>query len=107
MCDGSLYIILRLSQTVETEYDFPKMPVKAEPPPAAVAALAKEGNISLIKAWRLYRGLKQIDAATAAGMSQSAFSQLEKRSGTHYKKTLACLAKLYDCRPGQLVSEDT
>jgi transcriptional regulator with XRE-family HTH domain len=62
-----------------------------------------EQEVSLQAAWRIWRGLSQHDVAQQLGTTQSAISQLERIESKPQKKTRERLAKLYGCRPGQLI----
>jgi predicted transcriptional regulator len=57
---------------------------------------------SLIKAWREYFGLTQIELAEKAGMKQSALARLEK-SGNARTSTLKKLAEAMDITVEQLI----
>lgn len=71
--------------------------------PHEVAGIMIEQEVSLQAAWRIHRGLSQHDVARQLGTTQSAISQLERIESKPQKKTRARLAKLYGCRPEQLV----
>lgn len=74
--------------------------------PNDIVNLMVEHDISLLAAWRLYRGLSQSEVALKAGLTQSAISQVEKQNSKPQQKTLERLAKIYDCRPTQLYLYD-
>ncbi len=56
---------------------------------------------SLIKAWRAHKGLSQKDVAKRMGVSQAAYSQMEKGK-KHNAETLAKIAKAFRIDPLQL-----
>jgi len=60
---------------------------------------------SLIKAWRIYRGKTQSEVATALGITQSAFSQIEKNSHNQ-GGTLRRIAAVLDVKSEQLTLDD-
>ncbi|MCA9925188.1 MAG: helix-turn-helix domain-containing protein [Anaerolineales bacterium] len=60
-------------------------------------------GLSLIRAWREYKGLSQQEVAEKLGISQSAYSQMEKPDANLRKSTLAKLATALDLLPEQLV----
>ncbi|MFQ5420301.1 MAG: helix-turn-helix domain-containing protein [Anaerolineae bacterium] len=59
--------------------------------------------MSLVRAWREYKGLSQQDIAGKLGISQSAYSQMEKPDANLRKSTLAKLASALELSPEQLV----
>ncbi len=61
--------------------------------PLGVAELNILKGFSLVKAWRLYLKKTQKEAALALGITQSAFSQIEKSNSNHYET----LCKIADC----------
>lgn len=70
--------------------------------PSQVVDIMDSKNISLLAAWRLYRGLTQATVAKRSGLTQSTISQAEKVNKPH-KKTCERLAKIYQCLPEQLI----
>lgn len=58
-------------------------------------------HYSLPKAWRLYRHLTQEQVAAKMGISQSAYSQIEK-SGSNQAETMRRLSQALGCIPAQL-----
>lgn len=68
--------------------------------PHEVVSLSIDNDISLLGAWRVYRGLSQSEVANKTGLTQSAISQME--NSKPQMKTLERLAKVYNCRPSQL-----
>lgn len=60
-------------------------------------------GLSLVRAWREYKGLSQQDIAGKLGISQSAYSQMEKPDANLRKSTLAKLASALELSPEQLV----
>ncbi|WP_147198495.1 helix-turn-helix domain-containing protein [Pantoea sp. CCBC3-3-1] len=92
----------------ETEGEWEVIPVEAdehdnETVPGAVVNIMVEQDVSLQAAWRIYRNLSQQYIAEKLGTTQSAVSQLERIESKPQKKTRERLAKLYNCRPEQLV----
>ena len=59
-------------------------------------------EISLLRAWREYRGYTQRQVASKLGISQSALAQMEKPDANPRSSTLKKLAKIYGVTPGQL-----
>ena len=59
---------------------------------------------SLPKAWRIYRRLTQKQMAERMGITQGAYSQIEK-SPTNQVDTLRRMAKALDCTPAQLTMD--
>lgn len=55
--------------------------------PLEVAEMHAVKNYSLIKAWRIFKGKTQKEMADALGITQGAFSQIEK-SATNQTETL-------------------
>ncbi|ETD67737.1 XRE family transcriptional regulator [Pelistega indica] len=74
--------------------------------PNEVVNIMVSHDISLLGAWRLYRGLSQSEVANKTGLTQSAISQAEKQSSKPQMKTLERLAKVYNCRPSQLYIDE-
>ena len=60
-------------------------------------------RMSLVRAWREYKGLSQQGVAEKLGISQSAYSQMEKPDANLRKSTLAKLASALELSPEQLV----
>ncbi len=73
--------------------------------PLEVAEMNTLKGYSLIKAWRLYRGKTQKELAAAMGITQSAFSQIEK-SETNQAETLRRAAAALGVEPEQLTLDD-
>lgn len=71
--------------------------------PHDVVAIMVDQNVSLIAAWRIYRGLSQYDVADKLGTTQSAVSQWEDVDSKPQKKTRQKLAELYNCEPEQML----
>ncbi|MCR1000246.1 helix-turn-helix domain-containing protein [Serratia rubidaea] len=59
-------------------------------------------DVSLLAAWRIYRGLSQYDVAQQLNTTQSTVSQWEAAERPQ-KRTRDKLAALYHCRPEQLL----
>lgn len=74
--------------------------------PNEVVNIMVAQEVSLLAAWRLYRGLSQSEVATKTGLTQSAISQAERQGSKPQMKTLERLAKVYDCRPTQLYLDE-
>ncbi|AVY99387.1 transcriptional regulator [Lelliottia sp. WB101] len=72
--------------------------------PNDVINILSERNCTMQAAWRIYRGLTQKNVAEALGIKQGTVSEFEK-SERPRKDNLERLAKLYDCRPEQLILE--
>ena len=73
--------------------------------PLEVAEMNALKGYSLIKAWRIYRGKTQKELAAALGITQGAFSQIEKN--THNQnETLRRVAAVLDVSPEQLTLEN-
>ncbi|ACB96023.1 helix-turn-helix domain-containing protein [Beijerinckia indica] len=70
--------------------------------PAEVSASLLRGD-SLLKAFRKWRGMTQIDLAKAAGLGQGYLSDLESRRRGGTPETLASLATALDIDPAWLV----
>ncbi len=71
--------------------------------PHQVIDIMLEQDISLLAAWRIYRGLSQYDVARKTGLTQSAISQAERKNSTPHTKTCERLAVIYQCRVQQLI----
>ena len=73
--------------------------------PLEVAEMNALKGYSLIKAWRIYRGKTQRELAAALGITQGAFSQIEK-SARNQSETLRRVAAVLEVTPEQLTLED-
>ncbi len=73
--------------------------------PFAVTEMNLIKGYSLIKAWRIYRGKTQKELAAALGITQSAFSQIEK-SEHNQKETLRKVAAVLEVEPEHLTLDD-
>jgi len=73
--------------------------------PLEVAEMNALKGYSLIKAWRIYRGKTQREIASAMGITQGAFSQIEK-SVHNQSDTLHRVAAALDVKPEQLTLDD-
>lgn len=69
--------------------------------PHEVVSLSIDNDVSLLGAWRIYRGLSQKEVANKTGLTQSAISQMENKGSKPQMKTLERLAKIYKCRVSQ------
>ena len=67
-----------------------------------VVSIMLNQDVSLIAAWRIFRGLSQYDVAEKLGTTQSAVSQWEAPHSKPQKKTREKLAALYRCQPAQM-----
>lgn len=54
--------------------------------PNEVINIMFDQDLSLLAAWRVYRGLSQYDVAVKTGLTQSSISQAEKKDLNHNKK---------------------
>lgn len=59
-------------------------------------------GVSLVRAWREYRGLSQQEVAERIGISQSAYSQMEKPEAHLRQATMQKIAEALEVRPEQL-----
>jgi len=59
-------------------------------------------NMSLIRAWREHRGLSQQEVAQKMGISQSAYSQMEKAEANLRQTTVNKIARALGILPEQL-----
>lgn len=73
--------------------------------PLEVAEMIALKGYNLIKAWRIYRGKTQKEIAASLGITQGAFSQIE-RSARNQSETLRRVAAVLDIRPEQLTLDD-
>lgn len=73
--------------------------------PLEVAEMNTLKGYSLIKSWRIYKGKTQKELAAALGMTQGAFSQIEK-SETNQRATLEKIAGALGIDVAQLTLED-
>ena len=64
-----------------------------------------DNNCSLVKAWRVYLGKTQKEVAEGLGITQGAYSQIEKTENNQ-KATLKKIAKIFDVEVEQLTLED-
>lgn len=71
--------------------------------PHEVVSIKIDNGVSLLAAWRIYRGLSQVEVADKLGISQAAISQLEAVGSRPQKKTREKLALLYNCQPEQMI----
>ena len=106
-----LYVILPLDEykkLVGRQDDYESVPYHSdaqddETVPHEVVSIMLDQNISLIAAWRIFRGFSQYDVATRLGTTQSAVSQWEAIDSKPQKKTREKLAELYHCSPSQMM----
>ncbi|MBQ4789474.1 helix-turn-helix domain-containing protein [Pectobacterium versatile] len=71
--------------------------------PNDVVEIMFRDDVSLLAAWRIYRGLSQYDVAEKLGTAQSAVSQWEAKDSRPQKKTREKLSGIYHCRPEQMI----
>ncbi|HGE8268060.1 TPA: helix-turn-helix transcriptional regulator [Aeromonas hydrophila] len=71
--------------------------------PQEVRELQSRKKISLLAAWRVYKGVSQKELAQRLGVSPSAVAQVERVGGSPQKKTLQRIAAVLDLRVAQLV----
>ncbi|ENC6660168.1 MULTISPECIES: helix-turn-helix domain-containing protein [Aeromonas] len=71
--------------------------------PQEVRELQSRKKISLLAAWRTYKGVSQKELAQRLGVSPSAVAQVERIDGSPQKKTLQRIAAALDLRTAQLV----
>lgn len=71
--------------------------------PTEVLRLRDTHQISMVKAWRLYRNLTQTAVAQRAGVSQPALAQMEKKGASLQQGTLKKLALALDVDAKQLL----
>lgn len=70
--------------------------------PGEVVNIMIDEDVSLLAAWRIYRGLSQAQAAEKAGVKQSAVSQYERKGNRLQAKTIELFAEIYGISPAQL-----
>ncbi len=70
--------------------------------PLDVAEMHSLKGYSLVKAWRIYCGKTQKEMAEALGITQGAFSQIEKNT-TNQTETLRRIAGVLNIAPEQLM----
>lgn len=71
--------------------------------PHAVVKATVLDDKSLVKAWREYKKLSQKEVATRMGVSQAAYSQMEKADAKLQLKTIERIAAALDVLPEQLM----
>ncbi len=72
--------------------------------PHEVVSLMVDKQISLLSAWRYYRGLTQSQVAKITGIKQANLSNMEKMGTPPHLSILKKIAKAYNCKPEQLTS---
>lgn len=70
--------------------------------PHKVVELSVLGNKSPVRAWREYKGLLQKQIADALGISQAAYSQMEKPDANLRPETIEKIARILEIDPEQL-----
>jgi transcriptional regulator with XRE-family HTH domain len=70
--------------------------------PHKVVTLSVLGNKSPVRAWREYKGLLQKKVADALGISQAAYSQMEKLDANLRPETIEKIAHIFEIDPEQL-----
>ena len=73
--------------------------------PLDVAEMHVLQGFSLMKAWRIYLKKTQREVAEALGVTQGAYSQMEK-SSTNQWETLRKVAVVFGVKPEQLTMEE-
>lgn len=71
--------------------------------PHDVVGLCVKKGMSLLAAWRTYKGMSQSELATRMGVSQPAVAQMEKIGSKPQKRTLIKAATALGVRVEQLV----
>ncbi|MDO5679780.1 MAG: helix-turn-helix transcriptional regulator [Pelistega sp.] len=71
--------------------------------PHEVVNLMLDQDVSLLAAWRIFRGMSQQEVAQITGLTQSSISQAEKKASKPQSKTCERLAAVYQCEPSQLI----
>jgi len=84
------------------EYISSRQDEKVYVPHEAVELHATEGK-SIIRAWREYKKLSQREVAKRIGISQSAYSQMEKPDARLRKSTLEKIARALQIDMNQLL----
>jgi predicted transcriptional regulator len=59
-------------------------------------------EVSLVRAWREYKQLSQQEVAKKMGISQSAYSQMEKPNANLRRTTIKKIASVLEVLPAQL-----
>jgi DNA-binding XRE family transcriptional regulator len=70
--------------------------------PHEIVGLCIEKGMSLIAAWRTYKGMTQGELANRMGVSQPAVAQIEKDQARLKQRTLDKAARALEVRPEQL-----
>ncbi len=70
--------------------------------PNAVVKRHVSDGVSLIRAWREYKGMTQKEVADKLGMSQAGLAQIEKSDAPHKHSTLAKIAAVLEIDVEQL-----
>ena len=70
--------------------------------PHEVVELHIVEGYSLLRAWRKFKKMTQKEVADKAGITQAAYSQMEKPDSKPHEATLAKIAKAMGVAPGQL-----
>lgn len=73
--------------------------------PHEVVGLCVQKGLSLLAAWRTFKGMSQGELAARMGVSQPAVAQMEKAGSRLQKRTLVKAASALGVRPEQLVEE--
>ena len=87
--------LLAVADTLDSKIKFP----------LEVSEMHALKNYSLIKAWRIYRGKTQKEMAELLGITQGAFSQIEK-SSRNQVETLRKVAAVLDVQIEHLTLDD-
>lgn len=87
--------LLKVAENLDSKIKFP----------LEVSEMHALKGYSLIKAWRIYRGKTQKEIASQMGITQGAFSQIEKSSHNQYE-TLHKVAAILDVQVEHLTIDD-
>lgn len=71
--------------------------------PHEVVEISVYKKISVIAAWRVYRGLSQLNVCDLLGVSQPNLSRIEKVGSKPRRETRQQLADIYNCDAKQLL----
>jgi len=80
----------------------PRIP-QGDAVPHEVISLSVRKGYTLLRAWREYLGLTQVEVARSAGITQAALSQMESGEKVLRKATREKLARAMELNPEQVV----